>query len=74
VDEVLPEEDRAAFTATDAEVLEHPGERVYCTTLSVAGRGRARFLVRKSSLRVGDDGLPVLVGVIIDRPELYVAS
>ena len=74
VDEVLPAEDRAAFTATDAEVLEHPGERVYCTTLSVAGRGRERFLVRKSSLRIGDDGLPVLVGVIIDRPELYVAS
>jgi hypothetical protein len=51
-------------------VLEHPGERVYCTTLSVAGKGRARFLVRKSSLRVGTDGLPVLVGVIIDHASL----
>ncbi len=67
VNEVVPEEDRAAFVATDAEVLEHPGERVYCTTLSVARRGRARFLVRKSSLRIGEGGPPVLVGVIIDH-------
>ena len=73
VDEVISEEDHAAFVATDAEVLERPGERVYCTTLSAAGRGRSRFLVRKSSLRVGDEGLPVLVGVIIDRPDLYAA-
>lgn len=73
VDEVISEEDHAAFVATDAEVLEHPGERVYCTTLSVVGRGRARFLVRKSSLHVGEGGAPVVVGVIIDRPDLYAA-
>ncbi|MEN6341384.1 MAG: PAS domain S-box protein [Methanospirillum sp.] len=70
VDEVVPEEDHEAFVATDDEVLEHPGERVYCTTLSVAGAGRARFLVRKSSLRVGPDGPLVLVGVIIDHASL----
>ncbi len=70
VDEVISEEDHAAFVATDDEVLERPGERVYCTTLSVAGGERSRFLVRKSSLRVGEDGTPVLVGVLIDRPEL----
>lgn len=68
VDEVVPEEDRAAFVATDAEVLEHPGERVYGTTLAVAGVGRARFLVRKSSLRIGDTGRPVVVGVLIGNP------
>jgi PAS domain S-box-containing protein len=70
VDEVVPEEDYEAFVATDNEVLLRPGERVYCTTLSVAGRGRSRFLVRKSSLRVGDGGILVLVGVLIDRPGL----
>jgi PAS domain S-box-containing protein len=74
VDEVVPEEDRGAFVATDDEVLERPGERIYCTTLSVAGQGRTRFLVRKSSLRVGPDGLRILVGVLIDRPDLHVFS
>ena len=74
VDEVIPAEDRTAFVATDAEVLEHPGERVYCTTLSVAGRGRERFLVRKSSLRVGVDGVPALVGVIIDHAAIIPTS
>ncbi len=74
VDEMISEEDHAAFVATDAEVLQHPGERVYCTTLSAAGRGRSRFLVRKSSLRVGEGGPPVLVGVIIDHSALIPGS
>jgi PAS domain S-box-containing protein len=74
VDEVINEEDRPAFVATDDEVFEQPGERVYCTTLSVDGRGRTRFLVRKSSLRVGKDDFTVLVGVLIDRPDLYAPS
>lgn len=74
VDEVISEEDRTAFVATDAEVLEHPGERAYSATLSVAGRGRTRFLVRKSSLRVGADGVPLLVGVIIDHSALIPGS
>jgi PAS domain S-box-containing protein len=74
VEDVIPPADRKAFIATDAEVFAHPGERIYCTTLSAAGRGRSHFLVRKSSLRVGEEGTPVLVGVIIDRPELFVTS
>ena len=74
VDEVIPAEDLTAFVATDAEVLDHPGERVYCTTLSVAGGGRERFLVRKSSLRVGADGVPALVGVIIDHAAIIPTS
>ena len=69
VNAVVPEEDRAAFVATDADVLEHPGERIYCTTLSVAGVGRTRFLVRKASLRIGDDGRLVVVGVLIGNPD-----
>ncbi len=69
VEEVIPPEDRAAFVATDDEVLEGAGERFYCTTLAVAGRGRSQLLVRKSSLRIGEEGTPVLVGVIIDRPD-----
>lgn len=69
VNEVVPEEDRAAFVATDAEVLERPGERVYCTTLAVAGGARSRFLVRKSSLRIGEEGRPVVVGVLIGHPD-----
>ncbi len=74
VDEVISEEDHAAFVATDDEVLEHPGERVYCTTFSAASGERSRFLVRKSSLRVGEDGTPVLVGVIIDHSALIPGS
>ena len=65
----LPPEDRAAFVATDDEVLEGAGERFYCTTLVVARRGRSQLLVRKSSLRIGEEGTPVLVGVIIDHPD-----
>jgi PAS domain S-box-containing protein len=74
VEGVISAEDRAAFTATDAEVLLAGGERVYCTTLPVAGRERSRFLVRKSSLRAGEDGTPILVGVIIDRPDLHIET
>ncbi|NLX49949.1 MAG: PAS domain S-box protein [Methanospirillum sp.] len=69
VDEVVPGEDREAFVVADAGVLERPGERVYCTTLTVAGEGRTRFLVRKSSLRIGDEGRPVVVGVLIGHPD-----
>lgn len=69
VNEMVPEEDRAAFVATDAEVLERSGERVYCTTLAFGGGARSRFLVRKSSLRVGDEGRPVVVGVLIGNPD-----
>jgi PAS domain S-box-containing protein len=74
VGDVVPPGDREAFVAADAEVLARPGERVYCTTLSVAGKGPSRVLVRKVSLRSGADGAPTLVGVILDRPGLCLAG
>jgi PAS domain S-box-containing protein len=70
VDEVVPAQDRPAFVAADDAVLGGEGERVYCTTLAMNGEP-VRYLVRKSSLRLGEEGRPVVVGVLIDRPELY---
>lgn len=69
VPDLIPTEDIAAFTAADEEVFEQIGERIYCTTLN-SSSGPHHVLFRKMILRVGEEGVLVLVGVIIDPPEL----
>jgi PAS domain S-box-containing protein len=69
VGEVVPAQDLPAFVAADDAVLAGDGERVYCTTLAMSGCP-VRYLVRKSSLRLGEEGRPVVVGVLIGRPDL----
>lgn len=69
VADLVPTDDVAAFTAADEEIFERIGERIYCTTLG-SGREARHVLFRKMILRVGEEGVLVLVGVIIDPPEI----
>ncbi len=69
VNDLVRPEYLAAFVATDEDVFDRTGESLYCTTLG-SRDGSRRVLVRKMALRTGSDGMPVLVGVILDPPEI----
>ena len=67
--DLVPSDEMTVFVATDHDVFDRAGESLYCTTLRSRG-GARHVLVRKMVLRAGAEGGLVLVGVIIDPPDI----